>query len=138
MSVSSHPHPPGEYIDARNESVTDSAIFPNDARAGIQYETDGDTTALRNAGNINLTDWLNPKTAAPGDYQIRATLNSGSLEATLSNSTGVWLALTSTRRWQCQVTGTGIQTADLTIDFRLGTGAILKSVNVDLEATVEV
>ena len=56
-------------------------------------------------------DWVSPKAFAPGAYECRATLNSGTL---LTGTTGSWLALTSTRTWTCANTAS----ANLTIEIR--------------------
>lgn len=80
--------------------------------SGSSYalESDGDIIAAV-VGDVG--DWITPKGKAPGAYECRATLNSGSVA---TGTTGSWLALTSTRTWTVGVSGS----ANLTIEIRLG------------------
>lgn len=88
-------------------------------------ESDGDimtnTSVPADSG-----DWITPKGRAPGAYEARATLNSGTLNG---GTTGSWLALTSTRSWTCANTAS----ANLTIEIRDGGGTVVASGTVIIE-----
>lgn len=138
MSVSAFPYGtfgPHGRITAINESVFESRVSPLDARAGVQYETDGDTTARKNTGDAALTAWLTPSFGAPGTYEIRCNNVGDALKAG-SDSLNTWLALSTQRHWEIEETGTGTKAATLTIDFRKGTGPIIKTVTVTLDIEV--
>jgi hypothetical protein len=77
-------------------------------------ESDGDIVVNTSIPS-DVGDWISPKGRAPGAYEARATLNSGTLS---TGTTGSWLALTSTRTWTCANTAS----ANLTIDIRDGAG----------------
>jgi hypothetical protein len=78
-------------------------------------------------------DWVVPKDVAPSDYEVRATLNSGSLS---SGTVGSWLALTSNRSWSVSAVGSSSsQTADLTLEIRQGAN-VLASAVYSLSASV--
>lgn len=101
----------GATVEFSIHAVTDAA----GNLASIEFQSDGEIYEITSAGgSVFLEDWLHPKSAAPGSYEIRATLNSGSLDPS-SDATGSWLALTSTRIW------TTTASANLTIEIRLGT-----------------
>ncbi len=117
-------------------NVTDFAISPTDATAGYQLESDGDITR-QDPGNSDAGDWIVPRLAAGGSYEVRATLQAGSLDAG-SDAVGSYLALSATRLWRCRVTALGQQTATLLIEIRrVGTTQVLESCTVNLDASVE-
>jgi hypothetical protein len=78
-------------------------------------------------------DWVIPNGSA-SLYEVRATLNSGSLT---TGTTGSWLSLGTTREWTLTRSTAGISAVSLTIDIRLigGPGTILATapVNLDIE-----
>ena len=82
-------------------------------------ESGGDIRVNSSAPS-DVGDWISPKAFAPGAYECRATLNSGTLS---SGTTGSWLALTSTRTWTCANTAS----ANLTIEIRNGSGTTVAS-----------
>ena len=83
-------------------------------------ESDGDIMAATTGAATDVGDWITPKASAPGAYEVRATLNSGTLA---TGTTGSWLALTSTRTWTTAVSGT----ANLTIEIRDGATVVQAS-----------
>ena len=139
MSVSAFPYGTmsGEQITAEDESVFDVAISPADARAGIQYETDGETLGRKNGGNTSLTDWVTPTSAASGSYEVRCNATGDALKSG-SAALNTWLALSTQRHWEIEVTGIGVKSATLTVDFRKNGGSIIKTVTITLNAEVEV
>lgn len=91
---------------------------PIPGQAGLyRLESDGDV--IVGAGS-DQGDWVTPKASAPGAYEVRATLNSGTLA---SGTTGTWQALTTTRSWTCAFDGT----ANLTIEIRDGSAVVQDS-----------
>lgn len=121
------------------DRISLSGVAVSSVGAGAQtatytLESDGDVvTATTPLGSSDIGDWIDPKANAPSDYEVRATLNSGTLS---SGTTGSWLALTSNRSWSvAQFVNSGSSNAaDLTIEIRKGSGATLASANVTLEA----
>lgn len=113
--------------------VTVSSVGSGSQTATYTLESDGDvvreTTPL---GSADIGDWIDPKANAPSDYEVQATLNSGTLT---SGTTGSWLALTSNRSWTLTQAIVGsATTVDLTIEIRKGSGATLASATVTLDA----
>ena len=103
--------------------------------ATYTLESDGDVvTATTPLGSSDISDWIDPKASAPSDYEVQATLNAGTLTVG-SSATGSWLALTSDRSWSVRQTVIGVaDTGDLTIEIRKGSGAVLASATVTLDA----
>lgn len=102
------------------------------ASASFALESDGDIIASEGFGNVDVGDWISPKASAPGSYEVRATIVSGSLS---SGTTGSWLALTSTRTWVVSRSSPGYSSCVLTIEIRLS-GTVLDTTTVTLEAEV--
>lgn len=80
-----------------------------------------------------LGNWITPAAAAPGAYEVRATLNSGD---TPTGTLATWLALTSDRTWELtQSGGAGTKTCELGIEIRLG-AVVLATATVTLDVEV--
>lgn len=105
--------------------------FGAPATASITFESDGDIITV-GSFTVDAGDWISPKSAAPGSYEIRATLNSGD---TPTGTLGSWLALSSNRTWTLTKPGTllGIRECELTIEIGFG-GTVLDSTIVTLTA----
>lgn len=100
--------------------------------AGILYESDGDVINQHGAtGDTDVDDWLSPKTGAPGAYEIRAILNSGTPPA--GSAVGSWLPLTSNRSWILSSSPSQSKTCQLTIEIRSG-ATVLDSGTITLTA----
>ena len=121
----------GDRISLSGVAV--SSVGSGSQTATYTLESDGDVvTATTPGGSIDAGDWIDPKANAPSDYEVRATLNSGTLT---SGTTGSWLALTSNRSWTLTQVTVGVATqVDLTIEIRKGSGATLASATVTLDA----
>jgi hypothetical protein len=107
----------------------------DNAFVSITFESDGDIISNSQLGaNLDEGDWVNPKSAAPGSYEIRATLVSGD---TPVGTLGSWLALTSNRTWSLtKLSGVaGSRQSELTVEIRLGT-TVLDTTTVTLSAEV--
>ena len=85
------------------------------ARSGVRIATDRDVDERDLNTYTAMAAWLQASGTA-SDYEVRCTVNSGSLDAG-SAATGSYLALSSSREWYCESTG-GVQSANLTIDLR--------------------
>lgn len=119
--------PPGT-VNLDGHSVTHSQ--PSTCYAGYRFTTGG-TVEKRGPNEtdytqIDTSDWLDPKDDAPDLYEIKCTVNSGSV---LGDNTGAWLALTSDREWYRSDIASvgGALTADLTIEIRHDGGDVLAS-----------
>lgn len=89
-----------------------------------------DYTSLN--GTVDIGDWINPKSSAPGSYEVRADVVFGTVTGA---STGTWLALTSSRSWVLDNVTPGVVSARLTVSIRLS-GTVLTTATVSLSARV--
>lgn len=126
-------------VAINDASITRVSVAPANADAGYRLHSDG-TIDGTSATSLNwaqdLGTWL--LLGASGDFETRATLNSGSLNAG-SSATGVWLALSTTRAWWGEITadGGGIQDADLTVEIRDAVSLqVLDSAHITIHAEV--
>lgn len=78
-------------------------------------------------------DWITPTSSAPGDYQIRFTLTSGTTFSGVAS--GTWYALTSDRECYLFRSSAGNSSCGVTVDIRKGTGAILATASWSLTAS---
>lgn len=86
---------------------------------------------LEQATGLSDNTWM--LAGSGGDYEARATLNSGALS---SGTTGTWLSLGTTRAWSVTRSGAaGVSSANLTVEIRLASsGAVLATAPVVLTA----
>ena len=127
-----------KQITIVNDTVTGMAVSPANAEAEYILQADGDIIYTRSGSATDEGDWIIPKGAAGGDYEVRATVNSGSVTG---DTTGSWLALSSDRSWLVTRTddGAGTDSANLTIEIRRAQDqAVLGSAVIILNATVTV
>ena len=99
---------------------------------------------LTNAGDVNSIDtmfgirdrgdWASPKSLAPGSYEVRVDLGTGS-DSLSSGTVGSWEALTSTRTWELEQTTPGSKFAILQVQIRLSS-TVLTTATVTLSADV--
>lgn len=113
--------------------VQDVRLGPDTALARIDFESDGDITSVVSTGSADAGDWIAPKGAAPGSYEIMAHQNSGT---PVTGTLDTWQALSSSRSWSVEQLVVGSATANLTISIRLNGGSTLSSGTFTLEATV--
>ena len=121
----------GDRISLSGVSV--SSVGAGTQTATYTLESDGDVmSATTGGGSVDQGDWISPKASAPSDYEVQATLVSGTLS---TGTTGSWLALSSNRSWTLQRVTVGVATqVTLTIEIRKGSGAVLASATVTLDA----
>lgn len=110
----------------------DVQFGPATALAAVTFESDGDVISTTSVGAVDAGDWIAPKAAAPGTYEIMAHLESGSIT---TGTLDTWMALSSSRAWQIEQLVVGSTTAVLTISIRQGS-TVLATGTVSLEATV--
>lgn len=122
----------GTVVVLANASVDDANS--GSAEASYSLTTAGDVfgTSTLN-GAVDIGDWISPNSAAPGSYEARADVVSGSVTG---SATGSWLALTTTRTWTLARSTPGVSAARLTVSIRLGV-TTLTSATIDLSVQVE-
>ncbi len=105
--------------------------------ASVRFNSDGTV----DQGNSNYysqinaaTDWGRPVSEAPGSYQIRAQLVSGSASNVYGAALNTWHALTSSRAWTVVAGYNQLRSVTLRISIREGTGAILDTGDYILSA----
>jgi hypothetical protein len=114
--------------------IADDQIQPSAALASYALDNSGDIRqSTTGATNVDIGDWVTPKSAAPGTFQCRATLVSGSIPTTGTMNT--WEALTTARSWSRQQNTNGTSTSVILVEIRDGTGPTLASANITLRAT---
>lgn len=128
-----------DLYGAADEQVTvsgSSTISSFNQSAQVRFNSDGTVDAITNSGTTQLsasTDWIIPNDAAPGTYQIRATLTSGSTPD--GGTLDTWLAMTISRVWTLSPPGTsGTRNCTLLIEMRDGTGPVIDSGSYPLES----
>ncbi|WP_167755567.1 hypothetical protein [Vitreimonas flagellata] len=116
------------------ENITDTVVAPASATAGYELQSTGDIAKrdFSTGGSyVDIGDWIAPKAAAGAAYECRVTLNSGTLS---SGTTGVWLALSSTRTWTVSASST-LKTCNFTVEIRdAASGAVLATATIILTA----
>jgi hypothetical protein len=94
--------------------VNHFTLNPTTATAGVRLRSTGQQDSRQGGVYTQEHVWLQSGGVA-GDYQVRATVNSGALS---SGTTGTWLALSTTREWFVQSAG-GFESATITLEIRL-------------------
>jgi hypothetical protein len=124
-------------VTLSGEAIDDTVLDPSDATAALRVDADGNVYSITSgAGTVQLdssTDWIRPTTLASVNFEVQATLNSGSLAG---GTTGSWLTLDTDRAWSVAATAPGSQSANLTIEIRYASGPTLASNTYTLNATV--
>jgi hypothetical protein len=119
-------------VSLSNLTVTSSGVGTQTAQYLLEF--DGDIiSSTADFGSVDEGDWITPKAAAPGDYQVLATVVSGSVS---TGTTGTWQALSSNRAWTRAQSIEGISSVVLTIQIRKGTGSVLTTATIELTAEV--
>lgn len=93
------------------------------AEASLSIQSDGDLVEFTSLlGTSDVGDWITPKAAAGSSYEVRVTVNSGSLS---SGTSGSWLSLGLTRTWSVAVSGGGEASANITIEIRKASSGVI-------------
>lgn len=117
--------------------ISDTVTGPSIARAAVELDGDGEGSYDQLGGAVGIT-WYSPPVIGIGSsYWCRLTVNSGAVNGS-SASTGVVLALTSLRTWECVRSTAGIQGANVTLQIfsDAGGSTVVASATFDLEAEV--
>lgn len=123
-------------VTISNQDVSDLVIDPADAFAQYSLAANGvaSTATSGGSGPVGGGEWR--VSGASADYQVRATLQSGSIT---SGTTGSWLSLSTGREWSISQTSFGTGSATLLIEIRDAvTLAVLDSATVTLTAEVQI
>ena len=108
----------GDTIIVPTRTITTQFVSGTNT-ASVQFQSDGDIVAPSGTPSASLGDWVDPKSSAPGDYEIRATLISGT---TPSGTLNTWQALTSSRTWS--ITASNTRSAQIFFEIRDGEGTV--------------
>lgn len=119
-------------ITLTNQNVS-AVNFGDDAQAQYKVASDGKVYEQINFGvETELEQWCTP-TSAAGQYQVRATVASGTTPS--GSSTGTWIALTGNVAWYFQVAPGNQSDCTLTVEIRLAaTGVVKDSASIILSA----
>lgn len=99
------------------------------ASATYRLSSSGDVFIISTRFGIqDVGDWISPKSSAPGLYEVRADLASGSGPLT-SGTLGSWVALSTSPSWTLTTSGIGISEATVDFQIRLG-GTVLTSAQI--------
>ena len=125
-----------EPVSVADHSYQTDGIDPATVQCYYEVNSDGDIhySDLSAVDTVEAGEWL--LHGVNSAYEVRATLNSGTLEGS-SSATGSWLACSTTRRWTIEQIGNGAELAELLIEFRpAGGGATIDSATIDLAVNV--
>ena len=118
----------GSPVFLRDDTAQDTQTSPTPATASWQMASGGGVSGTDLGGYT----WLNIGTA--GDYEVRATLLSGSLT---TGATGIWQVLSTTRTWTRKRSGVGNSICTVKIEVRaVATGLIAATATINLDAEV--
>ena len=113
---------PGATVTLNNGTVSNVQVGAS-STASITFNSNGTVSSVGNVATYT-TDWIDPTSAAPDDYEIRATISSGTMT---SGTFGSWLALTSNRTWSKTQFTVGSSSAQVLFEIRKGSGSVLDS-----------
>ena len=116
----------GDTIIVPTRTITTQFVSGTNT-ASVQFQSDGDIVAPSGTPSASLGDWVDPKSSAPGDYEIRATVTSGTLS---SGTTNTWQALTSSRTWS--ITSSGSKLTQVFFEIRDSSGTVLDDGTITL------
>lgn len=116
----------GDTIIVPTRTITTQFVSGTNT-ASVQFQSDGDIVAPSGTPSASLGDWVDPKSSAPGDYEIRATVTSGTLS---SGTTNTWQALTSSRTWS--ITSSNSKLTRVFFEIRDSSGTVLDDGTITL------
>lgn len=114
-------------------SISDkTSTGPNGLTAGIGFSNTGGFIKYFYGTPVQISDWLTPATNM-GDYEVRATLNSGDTPDV--GTIGSWEALSITREWTLTAPAVDLE-CELFIEIRwTGNNVVQDSATYTLSAT---
>lgn len=115
-------------------TADDSVSSPASATCSFRLTNAGLIQSLNTGGTTELGAWISD-TSLAGNYEVRATLVSGTLSG---GTVGSYEVLSSTRTWFVTRSGSGSKECTFTVEIRkTGTGTVLDSSNVTITAAVD-
>lgn len=103
-------------------SISDVNSFS--ASVTINVNRNGSLSYNTTSAGTTNGNWTLPNGTTVGDnYDVRVTLNSGN--APTSGTTGTWQAINTARQWVWDQTGSGVKSADITIEVRKTGGTVM-------------
>lgn len=117
----------GAVVRLSNDNVTTNVVAPSVGTSSFTVDNLG--TASDNIGTSYA--WLTG--GLPANYEIFATLNSGTLNL---GTTGSWLNLGTTRTWRVQRSTVGSAVANITLQIRPVGGSVVATATIALEVDV--
>ena len=124
-------------VSINDANINDTTASPTTCSVSYQLTSAGVANSVTtNGGTVALENWITPTSFAGANYEVQATVNSGSLS---SGTTGSWLALNTTRTWTVSRSTTGVSTCNLTIEIRRASDSVvLDTVTIALQAARDV
>lgn len=122
-------------VTIESAAINDFVLEPATSAATVEFGADGIYRSVsQSSGSSDIGPWVTPTTAAGADFEIRASVVTGSVTG---SATGSWLALSSTRYWTSARASPGVSAAQITVEIRAAaSGAVLDSATFDLTAEV--
>lgn len=120
-------------VTLSNNSV--SVFDPNDGTAGFRFNSDGTVDRRQFFSYVQVfadTNWIIPNGEASADYEIRASILSGSISG--GDALDTWLSLGSNREWYVSCSGNNIVTATIVVSIRFDGGPVLAFASFSMEA----
>ena len=118
----------GARITLTDQTYTNATGGGLPATVGYTIDADGN---VYDQSSVLLEQWCAPA-ALSGDYEVRATISSGTLT---SGTTGSWLALSTDRTWSKTVESPATGTCVFTVEIRrIGTTTTLDSATISITA----
>jgi hypothetical protein len=117
-------------------TLSDFQLDPNDAICYYRINSNGNVYGTSVGIPFDLLEqWATP-TSIASQYEVYATLNTGSLSG---GTTGSWLSLGTTQDWWVERTSIGSKVANMTMEVRkIGTSTVLDTWTIEIEALVEI
>lgn len=117
-------------VSITNQIINSTAAAPSKA----EYVLDSNGDALQvttSGGTVPIAgEWL--VSGAAADFEVMATVNSGSLT---TGTTGSWESLSVTQSWTKEQAVAGSSTVNFTVQIRRAAdGAVLDSADIDMTA----
>lgn len=124
-------------VAIEDTTVNSIQTNPDDAWSGYRLGADGKiyTSTGTDSTLTEVGTWLLSGVVA--DYEVFATINSGTLSNGTDVDTGSWLSMSGNRTWRRNMAVVGSQTATLTVQLRdASTLEVLDTMNLTLYAEV--
>lgn len=123
----------GPKLSLAELSSIDAVVLSGPAEASLTLENDGDIVRVTtDAGTADVGDWITPKSAAGGAYEVYVTVNSGTLS---SGTSGSWLSLGTSQTWTRACLDGGSESVSITVELRkAASGVVMATSTISLTA----